>query len=139
MKKFFSKVKETIGKPFSETPGDYPQDFSDDYVELDSSSKGPKSKIMVRPFSITDFADVKPVLDCLREGSTVALVNIRSLREADIIELKRAINKIKKTCDAIGGDIAGFGDDWLVATPSTASVYRNKQTESVESDPSVPQ
>ncbi|MBI2110715.1 cell division protein SepF [Candidatus Woesearchaeota archaeon] len=132
MKKFISKVKETLGKPFSESSDSYPQEFSEDYVELDTSQKGPKSKVMVRPFVLTDFADVKPLLDSLREGYTIALVNIRSLREADVIEVKRAVNKIKKTCDAIGGDIAGFGDDWIVVTPGFASVYRNKQTESVE-------
>ena len=132
MKKFFSKVKETIGKPFSETTGEYPDEFGEGYVELDSAAKSPKSKITVRPFVIADFGDIKPMLDSLREGYTIALVNIRPLREADIIELKRAVNKIKKTCDAIGGDIAGFGDDWIVVTPSFASVYRNKQTENVE-------
>jgi len=132
MKKFLSKVKETIGKPFSETSDEYPDELGEGYVELDTASKGPKSKITVRPFVISDFGDIKPMLDSLREGYTIALINIRPLREADIIELKRAVNKIKKTCDAIGGDIAGFGDDWIVATPNFASVYRNKQTENVE-------
>ena len=41
----------------------------------------------------------KTVLDDLREGYTIALVNIKPLKEKDLIELKRAINKIKKTCD----------------------------------------
>jgi len=133
MKKFFSKVKETFGKPFD--AGDYSQELSEDYVELDTSQKGPKSKIVVRPFVIADFSDTKPVLDCLREGYTIALVNIRPLREADLIEVKRAINKIKKTTEAIGGDIAGIGDDLIVVTPSFASVYRNKQTDNVEMTP----
>ena len=48
------------------------------------------------------------------------------------MELKRAINKIKKTCDAIEGDIAGFGEDWIVVTPSFARVYRSKDTEEVK-------
>jgi len=42
-----------------------------------------------------------------------------------MIELKRVVNKLRKTCDAIDGDIAGFGEDWLVATPNFASVDRN--------------
>ena len=105
---------------------DFPEEFQEDYIELGlDQASGKKSKVTVRPFIIDDFADIKPVLDSLREGYTIALVNIRQLKEKDIIELKRAINKLKKTCDAVDGDIAGFGEDWVVVTPSFASVYRN--------------
>ena len=65
----------------------------------------------------------------LREGYTIALVNIKPLKDKDLVELKRAINKLKKTCDAIRGDIAGFGDDYIIVTPSFARIYRTKQTE----------
>jgi len=71
-------------------------------------------------------------LDAIREGYTVALINIKPIKDKDIIELKRAINKLKKTCDAIEGDIAGFGEDWIVVTPSFAEIYRTKQTEDIE-------
>ncbi len=47
------------------------------------------------------------------------------MKDKDIVELKRAINKLKKTCDAIDGDIAGFGEDWIVVTPSFAEVHRH--------------
>ena len=70
-----------------------------------------------------------PIIDSLREGNTIALVNIKPLKDKDLVELKRAINKIKKTCDAIEGDIAGFGDNWIAAVPSFASIYRNKSKE----------
>ncbi|MBI4438816.1 cell division protein SepF [Candidatus Woesearchaeota archaeon] len=97
-----------------------------EYVELDTSGSGERSKVVVRPFTIEDFADIKLILETLREGSTIALVNIKPLKDKDIIELKRAINKLKKTSDAIGGDIAGFGDEYVVITPSFARVYRSK-------------
>jgi len=107
-------------------------DFSDDYVEIDTKAGlGPKTKVIVRPFIIGDFADIKPALDSLREGYTITLINIKPLRDKDLVELKRAINKLKKTCEAIEGDIAGFGEDWIVITPSFASVYRNTQMDSV--------
>ena len=109
-----------------------PDELSDDYVEIDTNiAKGSKAKINVRPFVIQDFADIKPVLDSLREGMTIALINIKQLKERDIVELKRAVSKLKKTCDAIEGDIAGFGEDWIVVTPSFGSVYRSVQTEDV--------
>ena len=100
------------------------------YVELgaDSGSQA-ASKITVRPFVISDFESIKPILDSLREGHTIALVNIKPLKDKDIVELKRAINKIKKTTDAIEGDIAGFGDNWIAAVPSFARIYRHKTAE----------
>lgn len=105
------------------------------YVELDTEAEEIRSKIIVRPFMIEDFEDIKPILDCMREGHTIALVNIRPLKEKDLVELKRAINKLKKTTDAIDGEIAGFGDDYLVVTPSFAQIYKTKQTREVKEDP----
>ncbi len=103
-----------------------------DYVELENDGELTKSKVLVRPFLLEDFDDVKPVLDSLREGYTIALVNIKPLKDKDLVELKRAINKLKKTTDAIEGEIAGFGDDFLVVTPSFASIYRSRQMTRVE-------
>ena len=106
---------------------------SEGYVEIDSEgSESGKSRILVRPFQLDDFEDVKPILDSLREGYTIALVNIKPLKERDLVELKRAINKLKKTTDAIEGEIAGFGDDYIVVTPSFASIYRSRQTKEVK-------
>ncbi|MGM5481495.1 MAG: cell division protein SepF [Nanobdellota archaeon] len=98
---------------------------SEEYVELDTTtSKQRDQKVVVRPFVITDFSDVKEILDVLRESYTIALVNIKPLKDKDLLELKRAINKLKKTCEAIEGDIAGFGDDYIVVTPHFAEIYR---------------
>jgi len=111
-------------------------DFSEDYVEISSRpvDKTGKAKVIVRPFVVEDFADIKPALDAIREGYTIALVNIKPLKDKDLVELKRAVGKLKKTCDAIEGDIAGFGEDWIVVTPSFAQVYRNTQTEELKED-----
>lgn len=102
----------------------------DEYVELntDSPHHG-NSKVIVRPFNLEDFQDIKPILDSLREGYTICLINIRPLKDKDLVELKRAINKLKKTCDAIEGDIAGFGEDYIVITPNFAKIYRAPGTE----------
>ncbi len=111
----------------------YPEEFAEDYVEIDTKKDvGKRSKIVVKPFILTDFTDVKDALDALREGYTIALINIKPLKDKDIVELKRVVNKLKKTCDAIEGDIAGFGEDWIVVTPSFAHVYRTTETEEVK-------
>ena len=126
MSGFFSKLKDKMmGEDISkEVMGEANHDG---YVELDGmSGKDTATKVIVRPFQLDDFEGIKEVLDALREGHTIALINIKPLKEKDIVELKRAINKLKKTCDAIEGDIAGFGDDWIAATPSFAHIHRGK-------------
>jgi len=101
-------------------------EFTDDYVEISSRpvDTSGKAKVMVRPFVIEDFADIKPALDALREGYTICLLNIKPLKEKDLVDLKRAIGKLKKTIEAIDGDIAGVGEDTIIASPAFARVYR---------------
>ncbi|MEM4336483.1 MAG: cell division protein SepF [Candidatus Woesearchaeota archaeon] len=122
----FSKISRSL-KRLGSDDYEFPVE-SADYVEvLPQDSK--KSKILIRPFILEDFEDIKPVIDSLREGYTIALVNIRPLRDRDLVELKRAINKLKKTCDAVEADIAGFGEDWIAVAPSFASIYREEKLE----------
>ena len=122
----FSKLKEKMNegsKVLEETE-------EQGYVEIGTDSAvEERAKITVRPFVIEDFEGVKPILDSLRVGNTIALVNIKPLKDKDLVELKRAINKLKKTCDAIEGDIAGFGENWIAAVPSFANIYRGKPKE----------
>ncbi len=100
-------------------------DDSEEFVQIDANPEARGGKVVVRSFTLEDFSDIKSVLDVLREGTTICLVNIRPLKEKDLVELKRAINKLKKTTEAVEGDIAGFGDDYLVLTPSFATIYRS--------------
>jgi len=123
---FFNKIKDKLVKGMTIEDESFPEEYGEDYLEIDTEKvTKARSKVLVRPFVIKEFEDIKPALDAIREGYTIALVNIRHLKDNDIIELKRAVNKLKKTCDAINGDIAGFGEDWIVATPSFAQVHRN--------------
>jgi len=118
---------------------EYDEPEEDTYVELDTNLDEDSSKYLVRPFHLEDFEDIKPILQSLREGRTVALVNIKPLKERDIVELKRAINKLKKTTDAIDGEIAGFGDDYIVITPGFAKIYKNPSqvVRSNRADPNI--
>jgi len=130
MRRTFERLKEMLTSNYDEFSDD---EFGEDYLEINTDKDvGKRSKIVVKPFIIEEFGDVKHALDALREGYTIALVNIKPLRDKDIVELKRAVNKLKKTCDAIEGDIAGFGEDWIVVTPAFAFIHRSKQTEEVE-------
>ena len=120
---WMDKIKGAFG-----TSGDV--ELTEDYVELETNAiKETTAKVLVRAFSLNNFEDVKPILDAIRDGSTIALINIGPLKEKDMDELKRAIDKIKKTIDANSGDIAGLADNLIVATPSFARVHREKKVE----------
>lgn len=125
---FLSRLKEKFAGSDSEEV--LREAEEEGYVELgaEQPTEG-RAKIIVRPFVIEDFEHIKPILDSLRDGHTIALINIKPLRDKDLVELKRAINKLKKTCDAIEGDIAGFGEDWIAAVPSFAHIHRVKAQE----------
>lgn len=127
MKDFFLQLKEIFTRP-AEDEEELEQ--GENYVEV-GSAKGTddKSRVLVRPFIMEDFEDIKEILDSLREGSTIALINIKPLKEKDLVELKRAISKLRKTCEAIDGDIAGFGEDYVVAVPYFARIHRSTTLE----------
>lgn len=95
-----------------------------DYIEIDLGKEVKKSKVLVRPFVLKSFEDINPILNSLREGYTIAIIDIKQLRSKDVIELKRVISKIKKTTDALEGNIAGFGENIIIVTPQFADIYK---------------
>jgi SepF-like predicted cell division protein (DUF552 family) len=126
----FGKIKDKLG--LGNRIEEFEDVYEDEFVEIDPiKDVGNRSKIMVKSFVVQSFDDIKETLNALREGYTIALINIRPLKDKDIVELKRTINKLKKTCDAIEGDIAGISEDWIVVTPAFARVHRSKQVDEV--------
>jgi SepF-like predicted cell division protein (DUF552 family) len=106
------------------------KEASDDYVEIDVSQvEAKKEKIKVRPFVLRKYDDVNEILNSLREGYTIAVIDIKTLKSKDVIELKRAIAKIKKTIDAMEGSIAGFGEHTIIATPDFAEIHKAQAAE----------
>ncbi len=94
------------------------------YVEVDANAVDTlKGKIPIKVDKIEDFADSDRIQKHIRDNSIV-IVKIKSLKEKDLSELKRAIDKLRKTCVAINGDIAGIDEDWIILTPNFAHVAR---------------
>ena len=114
----FDRLKKGISGAFSGGSEDL------DYVEIDLGKEVKKAKVIVRPFVLKSYEDVNPILNALREGYTIAVIDFKPLKAKDIIELKRAISKIKKTVDALEGSISGFGDSIILATPEFAEIYK---------------
>jgi len=114
----FDKIK----KMFSGSGG---IDSDADYLEIDLGGKEEQEqKVFVKLFNLKDYEEVNNILNSLREGYTIAVVDITTLRRKDPLELKRAVSKIKKTSDAMEGHIAGFGENTLIVTPSFAKIHK---------------
>ncbi|MFH1500655.1 MAG: cell division protein SepF [archaeon] len=96
-----------------------------EYIEIDLGAEARKAKVVVRPFVLKKFEDVNHILEALREGYTIAVIDIKPLKTKDIIELKRAVTKIKKTADALEGSLAGFGENTLLVTPQFAEIWKS--------------
>lgn len=98
---------------------------SDEYVEIDlNAAQSKDNKVLVKPFVLRQYDDINDILNGIREGYTIAVVDIKTLKTKDVIELKRAVAKLKKTVDAIEGSIAGFGENILILTPKFAEIHK---------------
>jgi len=105
------------------------EDISPDFIEIDLEQEKSDSKILIKTFVLKVYEDINPILNSLREGYTIAVIDIKNLKSKDIIELKRAISKIKKTVEALEGKIAGFGENTIIATPSKVFDIKKGVTE----------
>ena len=100
---------------------------NEDYLEIDHAEEEPvKSVKTVEIEKMDTFTDSDRIQRKVREGG-IMLVKIRDLRNRDVSELKRAVERIKKTCLAIDGDIAGIGEDWIVVCGPGAKVHREQE------------
>ncbi len=97
----------------------------EDFLELDSSHFSEQTHVNVRIESLNSYTDTDKIQTMLRDGSVVFL-KIKKLREDDINELKRSVEKLRKTCTAMNGDMVGIDEDFLIITPNFAKVYRGK-------------
>jgi SepF-like predicted cell division protein (DUF552 family) len=101
----------------------------DEFIEVDIGGvvgSGPapaQGKIGIRIESLAEFGDTEKVLRFLREGSIVML-KIKNLKEKDLSELKRAVDRLKRTILAQNGDLVGVEQDWLLLVPEHVLVHR---------------
>ncbi len=95
----------------------------DDYVELEAVNDGEGSQVKIRVATLNEYGDSQQVQDLLRDGNIV-WVKIKPLKSKDMTDLKRAIDRIKKTVRSLDGDIAGIDEEWLIATPAYAHIHR---------------
>lgn len=96
----------------------------EEFIELDTQDvETPTGKVPIKVDKLEDFSDTDRIQKQIRDGNIV-LVKIKALRGKDISELKRAIDKLRKTCIATNGDIAGIDEDWIILCPNYAHIAR---------------
>lgn len=96
----------------------------DDYIEIDVEALSPKvGAVHIKVSKLNAYGETDKIQQFLREGNIV-LVKIRGLRDKDINELKRAVEKLRRTCVALNGDIAGVDEDYILLTPHYARIAR---------------
>jgi len=116
----FDRLRRMMGKDTN---------YSPDFIEIDLEQEKSNAKILIKTFVLRVYEDITPILNALREGYTIAIIDIKTLKSKDVIELKRAISKIKKTVEALDGKIAGFGENTVIATPSKVFDIQKGATE----------
>ncbi|MDI6806528.1 MAG: cell division protein SepF [Candidatus Aenigmarchaeota archaeon] len=92
-----------------------------EYVEIESLPE--RVRISVKVDVLNELKDVSRLQQLIRNGNIV-FTRIKELRKKDINELKRAVDRIKRTCTAVGGDLVGVDEDYLVITPSNVKIVK---------------
>jgi len=105
-------------------PGIFGRRDDQEYMELEHQEEEKiSSRIPLEIERIEVLDDSDRVQEKLREGR-ILIVKIKGLKEKDMGELKRAVDRIKRTCTALNGDLAAIGDEWLLATPGSAKIHK---------------
>jgi len=94
------------------------------YMELEWKSHSPTSNDFLRVLPLGDFSDVEGILDYVRERNSVVILKVKPRLVQEKMELKRALKRIQRVCQAVDGDIAGVREDIIAITPSHVTIVR---------------
>ncbi len=96
-----------------------------DYLEQTfKDNRSSDKKIKIRIFNLESVDNVNEIAGLLRENKTIALINIKPMKDKDFLGLKVIMNRLKKHADAMSGDIAGLNEDWVVMVPYIATIEK---------------
>jgi SepF-like predicted cell division protein (DUF552 family) len=101
-----------------------PKEEGEEFIEIETEGDD-RRRINVRIENLNDYRDVEEVQKLLREGNIIFL-RMKKLKERDLGELKRCIERLRKTSIAMNGDIIGIDEDYLVLTPPFARIHRGE-------------
>ncbi len=111
------------------TKEEYVEDESDDYLsinEIDTKTHTNENLLEVKVFVLDNYENIKDILDIIRGEKTMCLVDIHLLRNKDPDELRRSVDKLKKTVEAVGGELVGFHENWILAAPKNVHIHKGR-------------
>jgi SepF-like predicted cell division protein (DUF552 family) len=125
----FKKLRK-VKKTFSASDTGSEPGPGEEYIEVDvgglpgaEPTLSGSGKIGIIIESVSEFGDTERVLKQVREGQIV-LMKVKALKEKDLGELKRVVERFKRTVLAQNGDIVGVEQDWLLLVPEHVTVHR---------------
>ncbi len=99
-----------------------------DYMDFNKITENPKileGRMEIKIEKLSDYRDAEKIQKEVREGKII-LAETEELKEKDVGELKRAIERIKKTVIAINGDIVMGPRSVLIICPGSVAISRKK-------------
>jgi len=115
---------------FKRKQEEYIEDGSGDYLsisEFDVKAKADEKDLDVKVFVLDDYENIRDILDIIRGEKTMCLIDIHLLRNKDPDELRRAVEKLKKTIEAVSGELVGFHENWILAAPKNVHIHKGKE------------
>lgn len=100
----------------------------EEYVDFNKIIEQPRTegKLVIKIEKLNEYKDAEKIQKEVREGHIV-IADTEQLKNKDIGELKRAIERIRKTVIAIDGDIVMGPRSILIVCPNSAVVSRVKE------------
>ncbi|OYT43686.1 MAG: hypothetical protein B6U88_00295 [Candidatus Aenigmarchaeota archaeon ex4484_56] len=102
------------------------EEDDEEYIDLDKIIEEPKSnsgRQIIKIDKILEYKDAERVQKLVREGFIV-LAETEELKNKDVGELRRVIERIKKTVTAIDGDVVMGPKSVLIICPGSVKVAR---------------
>ena len=107
--------------------GEERSEDTEGFIELETmGEEGKKANIRIE--TLNDYRDVENIQKYVREGNIVFL-RIRKIKERDMGELKRVVERLRRTSLATNGDLIGVDEDFLIMTPPSVKIFRGEATE----------
>jgi len=76
---------------------------------------------------LKSYNDTQNIINLFRDGKTILLIDIVQIQQEKFEDLKRAIDRIKKTAEVTGGDMVVLQNSLLLVVPKTHLIMKKKK------------
>jgi len=67
------------------------------------------------------------VINLFRDGKTILIIDILQIQQEKFDDLKRSIDRVKKTVEVTGGDMVVLPNSLLLVVPKTHIILKRKK------------